>query len=200
MKITNASDPRHRQLMSAWKTYRAFPAWAVAFMIAVSPLAACRRSGPPVQMVQGVVTLDGKPIDGVAVTFTPAAGEQGIQAFGTTQADGSYTLSAFRGARPGSGTVIGDYLVSCTKTIGGDLPLEVPPPPDDATAADHEAWRREEAKRRRTPPTPIQYLVPKAYGDSQTSGLRATVKKGLNSGPEFQFDLRSDFKGNEVKR
>ena len=34
--------------------------------------------------------------------------------------------------------------------------------------------------------------VPKGYGDVATSGLRATVKKGRNVGPEFQFELRGD--------
>jgi hypothetical protein len=36
--------------------------------------------------------------------------------------------------------------------------------------------------------------VPKAYGDPETSGLKVTVKKGLNAGPEFRFDLKSDVK------
>ncbi len=146
-------------------------------------------------MVRGTVTLDGKPIEGVAVTFTPASKGAGIQAFGSTQADGSYAVSAFRGAKPGTGTVVGEYLVTCTKIIGGDAPEEVPPPPDDAPAAEHEAWREEEAKRQRTKPTSLQYLIPKAYGDSGTSGLKVTIQKGLNSGPDFRFDLKSDFKG-----
>jgi hypothetical protein len=158
------------------------------------PLLGCGRAGPPVQVVQGTVTLDGQQIEGVAVTFTPVASGAGIQAFGTTQADGSYSLSAFRGAKPGSGTVIGEYRVTCTKVIGGDLPAEVPPPPYDAPAAEHEAWRKEEAKRQRAKPTPVQYLVPKAYGDPETSGLKVTVKKGSNTGPEFRFDLKSDVK------
>jgi len=44
-------------------------------------------------------------------------------------------------------------------------------------------------------PAAVKYLVPRAYGDSKTSGLKATVKKGRNSGTDFQFDLTSDFKG-----
>jgi hypothetical protein len=168
--------------------------WLFAAVIAMVPFTGCGRSGPPVQVVQGTVTLDGQQIEGVAVTFTPVVSGAGIQAFGNTQADGSYKLSAFRGAKPGSGTVIGEYRVTCTKTIGGDLPEEVPLPPDDAPAATHEAWRKDVAKRQRAKPTPIQYLVPKAYGDPETSGLKVTVKKGLNAGPEFRFDLKSDVK------
>jgi len=184
----------HRSTQSTGSRRGAPIAWMLAAMIAVVPFTGCGRSGPPVQLVKGSVKLDGKPVEGVAVTFTPVAAG-GIQAFGTTQADGSYSLSAFRGAKPGSGTVVGEYRVTCTKIIGGDTPAEVPPPPDDAPAAEHEAWRREEAKRQRTKPTPLQYLIPKAYGDSQTSGLKVTIQKGLNSGSDFRFDLKSDLKG-----
>jgi len=194
MSITFACESRRFSSDASGTGRGAARAWMVVAAIAALSLSACGRSGPPVQMVRGTVTLDGKPIEGVAVTFTPASGA-GIQAFGTTQADGSYSLSAFRGAKPGSGTVVGEYRVTCTKTIGGDTPAEVPPPPDDAPAAEHEAWRKEEAKRQRTKPTSLQYLIPKAYGDSETSGLKVTIQKGLNSGPDFRFDLKSDFKG-----
>jgi len=194
MSITFAWESRRCSSKSVWTERGTALAWMGVAVIAIMPSTGCGRSGPPVQMVRGTVMLDGKPIDGVAVTFTPASGA-GIQAFGTTQADGSYSLSAFRGAKPGSGTVVGEYRVTCTKMIGGDTPAEVPPPPDDAPAAEHEAWRREEAKRQRTKATPLQYLIPKAYGDSQTSGLKVTIQKGLNSGPDFRFNLKSDFKG-----
>jgi hypothetical protein len=30
---------------------------------------------------------------------------------------------------------------------------------------------------------------------AETSGLRVTVKQGRNTGPDFSFDLRPDFKG-----
>jgi quercetin dioxygenase-like cupin family protein len=41
----------------------------LAAMIAVVPFTGCGRSGPPVQLVKGSVKLDGKPVEGVAVTF-----------------------------------------------------------------------------------------------------------------------------------
>jgi hypothetical protein len=49
-----------------------------------------------------IVMLGSELIEGVAVTFTPASGG-GTQALGTAQADGSYSPSAFRNAKPGSG-------------------------------------------------------------------------------------------------
>jgi len=195
MSLSFRRDRLRSSFHSLQRGHGSTHAWLLAAMIAIVPFTGCGRSGPPVQMIRGVVTLDGKPIEGVAVTFTPVVSGAGIQAFGTTQADGSYALSAFRGAKPGTGTIVGEYRVTCTKIIGGDLPAEVTPPPDDAPAAEHEAWRKEEAKRERTKPTPLEYLIPKAYGDSQTSGLKVTIQKGLNSGPDFRFDLKSDFKG-----
>jgi hypothetical protein len=175
---------------------RAAAVWLLAGAAALPTVAACRPSGPPVQMVQGVVTLDGRPIEGVAVTFTPVvAGGSGIEAFGNTGADGSYTLSAFRGAKPGSGTLIGEYVVTCAKVTGGGDPAEVPPPRPDAPDTEVEKWRREEAQRRRTMRAPLVYVVPQAYGDGHTSGLRATVEKGHNSGARFRFDLKSGYTG-----
>ena len=38
-------------------------------------------------------------------------------------------------------------------------------------------------------------LLPEDYLKAETSGLRATVKPGTNSGPAFEFDLRQDFRG-----
>lgn len=194
MSLSFGRDGRRSSFSLLPREHGSTHAWLLAAVIAVVPFMGCGRSGPPVQMIRGVVTLDGKPIEGVAVTFTPVVAGAGIQAFGTTQADGSYALSAFRGAKPGTGTIVGEYLVTCTKTLGDERPAEVPPPPDDAPVAEYEAWRKDEAKRQRAKPTPIQYLVPKAYGDSETSGLKVTVTKGLNAGPEFRFDLKSAVK------
>ena len=161
----------------------------------------CRRSGPVVEMVEGTVTLDGTPIEGVTVTFKPVGGA-GLMAFGMTRADGRFTLNATRGGRPGAGTAAGDYAVTLTKTKGGYEIVEGPPapetpstpPPDIETAkAEYEKWAREQAQKKPRPLPPVEYLIPKAYGDEKTSGFKATVKKGRNSGDAFRFDLKSDF-------
>jgi len=69
--------------------------------------AGCGRGpGSPVK-VEGVVTLDGKPLPGATVTFAPVEG--GRPASGRTDADGSFRLTTFRsddGALPGEYKVI----------------------------------------------------------------------------------------------
>jgi hypothetical protein len=42
---------------------------------------------------------------------------------------------------------------------------------------------------------PPDSLIPEDYGDKAKSGLKATVKPGRNVGPEFRYELKSDFKG-----
>ena len=65
----------------------------------------CGRSGPELVDVQGVVTLDGRPLDRATVTFQPPAGRFSVA---ETDAEGHYRLkftnSKF-GAIPGTHTV-----------------------------------------------------------------------------------------------
>lgn len=136
----------------------------------------CGRSGLDVQMVVGKATLDGQPLAGATVAFSPlASGTTGLAAVGMTRDDGSFRLTAVQGGPPERGTMVGDYTVTFTK-ITHAPPGKAPPPPVAG-------------------PLPIFYLVPAAYGSRETSGLTATVKRGVNEGPEFTFDLRSDYTG-----
>jgi len=132
--------------------------------------AGCGPRGPDVQLVEGFVTLDGSPCANAVVGFSPAAG--GLPASGRTRPDGSYRITAVRGGRDNGGTTVGEYLVTIDK-------MELLPPPPNPLNQQLEPEFR--------------YIVPRAYGDQATSGLKATVRRGLNSGPEFRFDLRSDF-------
>jgi len=154
-------------------------------------------------MVNGVVTFDGAPLEGVIVTFHPVDGA-GLLAVGMTRADGRYTLNATRGGRPGAGTAVGHYVVTLAKTRGGHeiiegpAPAETPaaPPPDAAAeTAAYEKWARERAATKPRPIPPLEHLIPRAYGDVTTSGFKVSVTKGRNAGPEFQFELRGDFRG-----
>jgi len=54
--------------------------------------------------VSGVVTLDGQPLEGATVTFTPAAGDGGGVggSTGKTDAQGRYTLRTVVGDSPGA--------------------------------------------------------------------------------------------------
>jgi len=167
-------------------TMRRTTAW-LAFGALIAGVSGCGRSGPVVEYVEGIVTLDGKPLEGAVVTFRPTSG--GLTAAGTTDGAGIYKLNALT-ARRGAGTMAGDYRVSVLKWK--DPSEGAGPPPDPSDTAKYNAWQRE--NNRAASREPI-YIAPKLYSDAQTSGLKVTVKKGLNSGPDFRFDLKSDYKG-----
>jgi hypothetical protein len=63
--------------------------------------------------VSGKVTLDGEPLKSGTVVFYPASGG-GAAAYGSVQADGSYTLDT--GAS--GGLAAGEYMVTVVATTG----------------------------------------------------------------------------------
>jgi len=63
-------------------------------------------TGSPTAEVTGVVTFNGKPLEGVSVVFTP---EHGRPSMGTTDASGKFTLSTFR---KGDGALRGKHVIS----------------------------------------------------------------------------------------
>ena len=60
----------------------------------------------------GVVTLDGKTVEGATVTFNPSGGSDQKPAVGTSGADGKYSLTTFTG---GDGALPGLYKVTVSK-------------------------------------------------------------------------------------
>ena len=163
--------------------------WA-AVPVALVVLAAgtgCNRgpAGPVVHMVEGVVTLDGAPLEEANVFFSPVGGKSALQATGFTGADGHFRLTSTRGGKIGRGATEGEYVVRVTK-------IEVPPSPPAIPMGHPDygkapprpmSWAEEQAQ--------IKYVVPPRYGEAKTSPLRATVSKGLNSGAAFTFDVKS---------
>ena len=126
-------------------------------------------------MVEGVVVLDGKPVEGATVFFSPAAGggadDPGLPAAGRTAADGGFRLNAGGGATPGAGTKVGEYVVTVIK----QEPDPVPPP--GFTASSPTVKEIE-----------VRDLLPAVYKLGATSPLRATVKPGRNT---YRFELDS---------
>ena len=74
----------------------------------------CGRRGPRVELVEGAVVLDGKPVEGATVFFSPVAsageGAAGLPAAGRTGFDGGFRLNAGGGAKPGAGTAVSDIV------------------------------------------------------------------------------------------
>ena len=150
-------------------------------------LSGCRPAGPAVHYVEGVVLLDGEPVDGATVGFSPI--EAGMPAFGRTDAKGVFKLTTVRGGGQGKGAMTGSYAVTVKKWR--DWSIELGPEPDRADTAAHGAWQKKSDELSSRPP---DFIESKAYGEKSTSGLKATVKAGRNAGPEFRFELKGDFK------
>lgn len=116
----------------------------------------------------GKVLYQGQPVEGAHVTFAPQD-QTTSPAFGTTDAQGTFTLSTFDvedGAQPGT------YAVTISKTVtegdaaANSAPLNTGTPP---------------------PPPKTNDLLPAQYKTATTSGLSATVTEG--AGNDFLFEL-----------
>ena len=164
--------------------------WLACGALVMAAVVGCgRQSGPRVQFVKGVVTLDGQPLEGATVSLIPKAGSTGLPAYGLTTAGGEFVLTSARGGAVRAGAVAGDYLVTVRK-------MKVVSEADIGVLITRQEYDRQKQENAGLlgfqPEAPV---VPKAYGVAETSGLRVTVKQGRNTGPDFHFDLRPDFKG-----
>lgn len=120
------------------------------------------------EFVEGVVTLDGAPLDGALVTFSPTAPD-GMTAMGYANDKGVYKLTAVGGA-PEKGAVAGDYKVTVLK-VAVTTVMKPPIYPGEP--------EREEGTQ--TAVTPERYLK------ADTTPLTATVAKGKNK-IDFKLD------------
>ncbi len=99
-------------------------------ILGIAVLAACGcGGGSGVEFVEGIVLLDGVPLDDAIVAFSPVQRGQGLPSVGKTGPDGKFTLTVVPqgGRRKGTGTAKGDYLVSVSKQL-----VEYFPPPPGA--------------------------------------------------------------------
>ncbi|MFM8497032.1 MAG: hypothetical protein ACKOEM_16155 [Planctomycetia bacterium] len=149
--------------------------WLAVDLCLIVLVAGCGPRGPTVEMVEGVILLDGEPVEGATVFFSPAPTDGqpqgGLPAAGRTGTGGSFRLNAVGGARSGAGTKVGEYVVTVVKQES-DAPVALDP---------------------NVPPAPprlinVRDLLPSVYKVGATSPLRATVKQGRNV---FRFELDS---------
>ncbi len=145
----------------------------VAAGLIVAAITGCGRRGPAVEMVEGTVLLDGEPVEGATVLFSPesSGAERGLPAGGRTGRDGVFHLNAAGGAKFGAGTKMGDYVVTIIKQDHDPVP---PPDPDKPPSG--------------PPDVKVWDVLPVVYKHAITTPLRATVKKGKNT---FRFELDS---------
>lgn len=140
----------------------------VLFIVACSCLifsAGCGDPGdqPELGQVTGTITLDGKPLSGIAIVFQPISGRP---ARGKTDAEGKYELTYIRQTK---GTKVGPNRV------------EIAPSEDGEAEESSEEENQPVAKRKSGKPAiPARYNV--------KSELKVDVKPGQNT---FDFALES---------
>jgi hypothetical protein len=130
----------------------------------------------------GTVTLDGAPVEGARVTFSPKAAD-GKAAVGMTDSSGDFTLTTdgtAEGALPGS------YTVTIAKTGGGAGTVD-PRSGGGQMSPEEAAKFMEQVKEMAT--AKQEDLLPEKYKSPATSGLTAEVKAGQDN--TFPFDLTS---------
>jgi len=143
--------------------------YAFFLTLAVSSLVLTGCGGGHVP-VTGVVTVDGKPVEGATVTFITEDGKQ--SASGQTDSSGNFSLSdsGKPGARPGS------YKVIVTKTKGAAMPTEGADPNDMAKAM--KKFADEDAKAGKTGKS-----AAKGGGTDMMSKMKAAAPTGGPAAP-----------------
>ena len=156
-----------------YHSYRFFSLLPFVFLLFLS---GCGPKGPKVHQVEGIVTLDGTPVEGANVSFVPIRASDPndlsgpLLAGGATDAAGKYTLSTSRGSAIGGGTTMGEYNVSIVKKSMANA-LSGPLAPGQRFVPQ------------------FHYDVPRAFEDSTKSNISVEVVKGKNV---FNFALKSD--------
>jgi hypothetical protein len=145
-----------------------------------------KPSGIP---VTGIVTIDGAPVGGATVTFTPVGGQGGV-AVGMTDGSGRFNLSS--GA--GSGALPGSYAVTITKlarpsdTASGPDPREMGPNiTEEQRQKILEGAQAQQTARKATDTGPAS--IPERYSSTETSGFAAVVEQGGKN--DFTFEMTS---------
>jgi len=126
-------------------------------------LAGCQSKYLKTEYVEGVVTLDGTPVDGAKIGFTPVEGAEGaVEAYGLSDAKGVYKLSTNAG-KVNAGTTPGEYIVIVSKVIYTET----------------DQWTIESDGTKTNIPR-ADNVVPAKYKRVTLSPLRKTVNKGKN--------------------
>ncbi|MCL2745101.1 MAG: DUF4198 domain-containing protein [Planctomycetaceae bacterium] len=133
----------------------------------------CSDSPFRVETVEGTVTLDGQPCADAVLTFIPVDDSAGKAAYGRTDDNGVYKLTASNGGKSNAGAKAGKYIVSILKEVPSREPTA-------KELADREKGISVEI--------PNISVIPVKYNNANASGLTADVVAGKNT---FNFELKS---------
>ncbi len=135
----------------------------LSLVMLVAPGCGGGTEGPELGHVEGTVTLDGSPLEGVQVIFQPTDGRP---AFGTTDALGNFIL-AYTPTVPGCKVGTNRVLIGHGE--------------GDAQEDEIEGDNLVQTPGKQPPVIPARY--------NEQSGIEVDVQPGENS---FRFDLTSD--------
>jgi hypothetical protein len=126
----------------------------VVGLLGLTAVIGCSKGGhlPKTVPATGVVTLDGKPVDGAQIVLIPDA-ESATGAYGTSDANGKFSLRAYEEK---DGAIPGAYKVQVSKTIE----VKLSGAKGSLDGGD---------------PVRFDYGVPGKYTGAKTSGLTATI-------------------------
>jgi len=124
--------------------------------------------GAKTAKVEGVVTLDGTPVQGAMVTFIPDNGER--QASGLTDADGVFQLTTFN---TGDGALPGTHKVTVQKMPTQSDAAGVPKPedPEAMRKAMEDFSKGAQRDKNKTMKSPL----PPEYAKVDTTPLKYTI-------------------------
>lgn len=144
-----------------------------ALLLSMSVCLVLGCSGKAMLPVEGTITLDGKPLDGAAISFVPAEG--GRPCSGQTDAQGHFTLASYVA---GDGVPPGEYKVTVVK-LDARRQAEAAPVEEGAADQQQVMGNIEQA---------VKFLTPLKYSSPATTDLKVDVTSGMEP---VQIDLKS---------
>ncbi len=117
------------------------------------------RDGPEMVKVSGTLTLDGEPVAGAHIRFSPEG--KGPAAFAETDTRGRYQLRTFD---PGDGAIPGKYRISVTKEVT-----------EGVVEFESQQEREEYLKKNGRPTRKTTNALPQKFGNPETSDLAAEI-------------------------
>lgn len=144
------------------------------------------QDGPAVAPVKGVVTVNGKPLEGLQVSFSVMKGASTVSS-GVTNDKGEYELTTFN---MNDGAIVGENLVAIRqmpKDAAGAV-FGIDPEAMKAGKSDFKGPDRSMEKTNQTNLQNSNGTVLSKYGNAEKSGLKRTVVLGSKN--EFNFDLK----------
>jgi len=145
---------------------------ALLFLVTAVNILGCSDGKLRTEPVRGIVTLDGEPLEGATVSFTPKNPDEGIASFGLTNAQGEYLLQTLAG-RVDAGTLPGEYTVTISKFKAV--------PTGRMLRCDNSGEMSPEMEG------VIYFPRMTFYAEARTTPFSATVVRGRN---HFDFDMK----------